>query len=378
LAALLSKEQAVTALPLLLIADARFEAHTPKTMRWWMSRALAPAVALILYFGLRYWALGAFYPSTQPLNPDATEWQLVDGPFRTLLYAFHALIPLSVNPYHHVAGADLMSGLAASFGVALLVFYLVRYNRPNARFGAAWFIVALAPMAHWLPLQVRFSDLFLYVPLLGATLALGHTLDNRPRLTAAATGVALLFAVGSAVYVQAWSSERTLFEHAVAQCPASAPANLGLAHALHRDGEEWQAFGRFEAAIQLGHEQGDNLTAAKASFAMGNIVMAPGHLKAAERHYTRALKLTDGAFYQAALGLARLKLKQKNIKDAALYAEQAVNQAPDCPDAANTMGVVAGYRGDLPAAKAWFERALELRPGHPQAEANLTVLNPSQ
>jgi putative PEP-CTERM system TPR-repeat lipoprotein len=109
----------------------------------------------------------------------------------------------------------------------------------------------------------------------------------------------------------------------------------------------------------------------------GDANFALGNYEKAKQDYEEALRSDDSSF-QPYLGLARLELRQENIANAKVLAEQALER-----DASNTMvqytlGLIGKYTGDFEKAEQYFERALELFPGNIVANIELAAIRINQ
>jgi tetratricopeptide (TPR) repeat protein len=77
---------------------------------------------------------------------------------------------------------------------------------------------------------------------------------------------------------------------------------------------------------------------------------------------------------EARYRLAAALLKNGDSKKARVEAETAVQMSPNDPVAHNILGITLGASGQLEAAKASFEKALQLAPGYEDARERLRQL----
>jgi tetratricopeptide (TPR) repeat protein len=373
LLALLSKESAVVALPLLLLVDWRFGSLQVTQRKAWLRSAAAPLAATVSYFLIRKIALGAFLPTTHALSDGQAPWQFWDGAVRSCHYLFLLIWPSGLTPHHLLPETDWIQGAMAIMAFLVAAYFLWKKLGDNARFGAMWFVIALAPIAHWLPLQVRFSGLFLYLPLIGVTLALAAAFQNHRGAALAGLAASVVLAVLSTAQIAIWSSGVELWQHAVDTEPESAASHLALGHAL-QDADMPDASQQFTIAYSLAIARKEKGTAAKAAFSQGNLAVSKGASKDAIAFYEQALKASGGEFYPALLSMARIQLAQKQLTRAQELARKARQLAPHDADVLNLLGIVAARMGRPEEALAHFEEAVQLRPGDMKLKGNLEML----
>jgi tetratricopeptide (TPR) repeat protein len=197
----------------------------------------------------------------------------------------------------------------------------------------------------------------------------------------------------------------TLFGEAVRLRPTFAEAHNGLANELiATPGRAAEAITHYETALRLrprfglaranlavalagipGREE-DALACfdtvlrempghAPAHYHLANLLARLGRWPEALPHYERALELAPNAaeiHYDFARGLAA----QPNFQAQTLaHVEAAVRLDPGFVEAYNLLGVVHARVGETEAARAAWQRALELRPGFGPAQRNLSILD---
>jgi tetratricopeptide (TPR) repeat protein len=128
--------------------------------------------------------------------------------------------------------------------VALLAWlWRARGSRPRVWAGAAIFVAVLFPVLGFVPFIFQsvshVADHYLYLALLGPALVLAWFLARHPtRLVYALAGAAVVtLGIRSAIQVETWQNDVTLFRHAIAVNPASHASwyHLGYAHRLRGD-----------------------------------------------------------------------------------------------------------------------------------------------
>jgi hypothetical protein len=207
-------------------------------------------IAGVPYLLLRYRAMGSLAP-----NPEATVTLGYTLALRvkTVVVAIGHAIRLCVFPtgqslyYGHLRDSlrgwpihELIWILLAAAALAWLWPFL---GRRNVLFGAAWFLLALAPVANVVPSGVMVAERTLYMPsaglcFLGAA-ALARLAERGPvrsRLaTATLAGLVVAGAFASATVTGHWRDEETLWRTTVSAHPRSPLAQFKLgASMLHR------------------------------------------------------------------------------------------------------------------------------------------------
>ena len=72
--------------------------------------------------------------------------------------------------------------------------------------------------------------------------------------------------------------------------------------------------------------------------------------------------------------MSKLLLKQERWAEAQATFEKALAADPDSPDILVNLGLALAKQGQLPRSVNYFEKALKLQPGHPNAQRNLTII----
>ncbi len=346
-AGLLCKETALAA----ALAIAAFEAlrlrETQSPER--LPERLAPlGVALLLWTTLRLAAgVGLSTAVVDPLGTRALHALAALG-----TYAWMLLDPLRPNlqiglvgvieTHFVVLGVVVLAGCA---GAAALAW---RARAPA--FACAAGVLALAallPALHLVPIPLRTlaADRCLYLPAAGLAVVLAALASRAPalleRASARTLAAALLgtFLGTTALRAALFTDEVALFEDTLARAhPSNALPSALLGEALLRAGDP-------EAALPL-------LDAAR------GIDAAFGTLRPASTMAESILGNLAGC--QTALG---------QNEDAATTLGDLLRRSPDQPKHHYNLGVVLGRLGQSEAALAELERAIELLPGYPQAEA---------
>ncbi|MCU0665232.1 MAG: hypothetical protein MUC50_23260 [Myxococcota bacterium] len=148
LGAMLSKEVALMALPLIALWRAGFWSHTPKVPLWTACRDCAPfGLAAIGYLGLRWAALGGVKAAAGAehvgLALSRAGYYVIDGLMRILAPSDTAVRYID-EEYRALSWFVLLLGWIACLCLGA-VFLLRRKQQPFLSFGFFWFAITLAP-----------------------------------------------------------------------------------------------------------------------------------------------------------------------------------------------------------------------------------------
>jgi Flp pilus assembly protein TadD len=150
---------------------------------------------------------------------------------------------------------------------------------------------------------------------------------------------------------------------------AFAAAQIELADALLFD-LKWQSYAavHYRQSVSNGHQ--DKATLSK----LGIALFESGEMEASITPLRRVTVLDplDGdAHYRLAVAL----LQNRVLEEAATHAQTALRLRPEDPVMTDLVGVTHAVTGNLQAAKAAFERAIELQPSFEVARNHLQALN---
>jgi tetratricopeptide (TPR) repeat protein len=337
---LLSKEQAIAALPLCLLADLLgLGAEAPgRNWRRWLARH-APLVAIAAgYLLLRAWALSG--------GPGA-RLALLDqpaGPALAVLYllqtAFAPFLELVYEPRPEVwlLPARLAVALGLSALVALAAWRGWRSMRAQVLFFGGWTALALLPVANVLVQETRFDERHVVLPLVGL--------------------IGLLAALAGA----AWHRRAARVAILVGAGLSCLAAGLASNHRLQFFQDDPTFLGQWART---------DPEAAQPQASLGEMHARRGEHAQAAEHYRRAVALRPGrASFRTSLANV-LKDRPEGQEEAIREYQEALRLHPDYFDALVNLGVVLKIQGRLDEAVQHQRRALALRPGEPTASLNL-------
>jgi tetratricopeptide (TPR) repeat protein len=383
--ALLSKETAVSYIPVALVVLHAVRQRTPRRGgRWWGMHAVYLLIPLLVYLPLRFWALGGHFMRQRPfrlLNP------LVDAPMparllmpfevlghyvRLLLFPVHLSADYGYEVFNPRAGANAMTllGLVAAAG---LLAALVGYLRTGGYWRrlavcAALFVASYALFSNTLLLiGVSVAERLMYWPsvaacglLAGLALAVGQRLRDSQsrwaqivlRLGTVAGVLFLATLAGRTVFRNSdWRNAMRLFTHDAEVYPESAVLNASAASeyvdlALHTDDR---------AARKNALERADQYAA------QGDILSALGQAEPALEHTRYAVQLNPrDPMLRAKLG--RRLFQAGQFAQALPYLEEEVKAAPNDRTVLTILGE-AQLKLDRPReALPYLDKAVSIAP----------------
>lgn len=406
LLALLSKEQAATLPPLLLVyghfyrpdrTSASWQAKVGRYGLFW--------VILALYGGWRYHLWGG--ETTLISHPGM-------GFFTTLLSGFallgayigKLLWPVSLSAYYPFQTSDSLWNLSVLAGVVALMAagfaFLTLWGRNRSyTFALLWFAVTLAPVlnARWMGANV-FAERYLFLPSVafswlvgGAAVALWEKLSCRKRgrrYAAAALACATLILCTARISARNrdWQDDLTLMKVTVAQHPDDARLRDALGNAYWmRDNagmaeREWRQvlaqspdsvatlvhLGALlasqnrldEATLLLRRAIELNPSYPGAHLNLGIALAQKGDLLSAREELRTAARL-DPSSFEIYNMLGRVSYDLRNARDAEIEFQKSVDLQPSL-GAYLYLGKIAMDRNDFSHAAQQFRKALELNP----------------
>ena len=366
IAALLSKEIAVSLVGLLLIYDLLWRSVPIKTV--WFRHA-------------PYWGLTLLYLwGTRALVQEA----VIDAPVRTwgvqfctqlkaLVYYAKLLMapqPLSVEHQFFPVTSQFDPALVAAGLLLLSTAWLAwRGIRSGVRAGAfwlGWIFLVLAPTLV-VPLNVLVNERRLYLALVGfAGFALWACRNlqwtHKTRMLASLGFFFLLLL--TVQYNQVWATEQTLWQHAHRSAPLMVRPHLRLGILYGEAGEKERAEAAYERALELDPEN------APAHNNLGNLYKGNGDYEAAESAYNKALEILPN-YPEALINLADLYGKTNRLPEALELYERILPLSPNREASHNNLGIAYLKLSRFSDAEQALRRALELNPSSVKILYNL-------
>jgi tetratricopeptide (TPR) repeat protein len=261
--------------------------------------------------------------------------------------------------------------LGLAFGLAMPVALWLLRRRRIALFGLLWFLLALGPTSQVIPHHIIRADRFLYLPLVGVTVAAAAGLRwlvdrGRPWRVAAAASVAIVLALGvvSTRYTPLWRDGLTLFRYCLAVTPDNAEAHDGMGVLLAHAGDYRGATDHYRRALVLVPDY------VQAHCNLGTSLLRLGESDEAIVHLRRAVELNPvHAESHSNLGVALMR--KGYLAEAQQHIEKALQLNPYSAETYDNLGVVLVRQGKYPEARAYHEKALRLNPNDAEAHFNL-------
>jgi protein O-mannosyl-transferase len=261
--------------------------------------------------------------------------------------------------------------LAAITAVVLLRGRAQRY----LPVGWFWFLGTMVPMIGIVQVgRQAYADRYSYIPSIGICIALVWLAAEafarwKWRFAAPVAAAAILPALAFTTWSQLpyWHDDLTLFQHTVDSTSANPAAEYNLGQDLVEQGRNREAIPHLDEMIRL------QPNFYSAYYMKGKAYVADGDTGAAIRSFTEALRVKPD-YAEAYYGRATMLIQSGNNPAAEQDFRAALKyglSADWAPLAHDGLGVIAGQRGDVAAATAEFEQAVQLRPGLVSANRNL-------
>lgn len=379
----LAAKPSAVALPIGLLA---VEWSVRRTSLLEAARRLAP------WFGLAaVWAvITALSQPAHPLLAAASPfWKRPLIAADAVWFYVRSLVwPLGLAPVYGRTPDLVAANMGTILGlVGILVFAVAALLVRGVWSACAMFALALLmPVLGLTPFLFQYfstvADRYLYVPMLGFSLATGAVLQaawqwsRRWRFIAfTVVAVVLLFwALLSILQARVWRDSFTLWEHNIRLYPRAASAYHNLANAHVLAGRDEPAYPLFEQALRLDPDFGES---------HNNLGLIEGrrgrHEQAVERYraalaaYER-LNLRDTRVFEARVNMSASLLALGRLDEAHDQLKTALEMHPDSWQALTNMGLVLAAKGETTKAREYLRKALEYSPGNPKVLSELERL----
>jgi protein O-mannosyl-transferase len=150
-------------------------------------------------------------------------------------------------------------------GLILAIIVLALKISPKEKlvsFGLFWFLIALLPVSNIIPLEALLAERFLYIPLIGVSIAIAVPLSRfltakrqNPRKTV--LGYLLVIVLLATYMVRTiqrnmdWRNDHTLWLSTVRASPESPRAHFALGEVYYKEGNYGSAIREYHAALEL-------------------------------------------------------------------------------------------------------------------------------
>jgi hypothetical protein len=215
------------------------------------------------------------------------------------------LLPLPGGPWPIERTHGL--GLAvAAVALALTTLLTLRGGR-TLLLGIGWIGLAWAPMAGWLPVDVRPSRALLYLAAIGLGLLLSQLNWARfPRSLWVMAPVLTVLGLGHGWVATQWQDPLTLWSWGIAENPEEPLCHLNLGRALAESGDNTGAELAYRNAAGLAMQRQDATWFVPATTALGHLALQAGNVDQAKVYWQDAVSIGGSAATEAAEGLAGL------------------------------------------------------------------------
>jgi Flp pilus assembly protein TadD len=376
--ALLSRETSMGVLLLVPLLDVT--AGPPGTWKARVTRRYLPYVgALAVYLVIRWLAVG-----TGTVTNDTAAYglgtRLLTLPKVVVAYLGLLAVPSSLHMERVVAPARSPLDPTVLGPVLLLVAAVAavgswRRERREAWpvvFGAAWFGLALLPVANLVPLATFMAEHWLYLPSMGLFMAAGWGLSRLATRTRPAAAIAVLAVLALAYGARTarrnldWRDDRTLYQ-ATLRFTESARVHGNLGRVYWMEGDVERAKHELDRAIEL---RPRHWQTADAYNQRGVIYQQEGRHAEALQEFQRAIELypRNPAPY---VNLATTLQAFGRIDEARRALETAIATDPRYASAYVNLGNVFFNAGDLVRARELYTKAIALDPQLGDAHQNL-------
>jgi protein O-mannosyl-transferase len=366
LAALLSHEAGVLALPLmLLIAYCHEREFRPSWFRLCGAGLAAGAI-----YGLLRQIAGAHLSASQPA--------LAAAGTMFAKYLYWAVLPVHMSIERSTSfprEAPLVTFIAA---IVLLIVFLalvsIRRRRSGVAAGLAWFSIALLPFCGAIHLYQGMAERYTYLAAQGlvfAVVAFAWQLRVHPALYRIAAVIISVWMLWGAWRLNArvldWRDEEALYRTSLEATPNSSILLYNLGVVAAEEGHDDQAAAYYRRALAL------NPRYAAAALNLGNILRKQGHLPEAIAQYQTAITF-DPRTPDGWMNLGNAYLQTGSTANARAAYNQAIVLKPNNVEAFINLGVVFQQMGDFASAKRQYERAIAIDPSQPAGYCNLGAL----
>lgn len=359
--AMCAKEMAITgpALLLLLLAHRRPTSLRPVA---WLGAALVTVTGA--YLMLRTSVVGQL--GQEAVNASTLKRGLTEAPALLVGYLQIAFMPLGHRPNYVVVTPSAFASFVIALGflgvVVLLRWIDRRHNgQTGFAFWFAWFVCALLPVLHIVPLWADLADRFVLVSTVAVAFAIAEAgsviakkVSERVFNTLAAA-IVLVYAAAAWVEQGVWRSDYTLSAYAVAAEPNSSLAQENFCLVALQKGLSEPALAACDRGIELGRDTSE--MHGKRAYLLQTL----GRHAEAERAAAKALSLDPtNAVHHAMLG--DLALVRGDVPRAIAHLSECRRINPNHPSSRLLEAALAKQQGRYVDALAGYERVTTQMP----------------
>jgi protein O-mannosyl-transferase len=387
--ALLSKESALTVLPLIVLFRIACRGEPLRRGLWRELRQLdwlAYALCAGLFIVLRYYVVGAVAPPLpiKPLNNPLAfvPWTVRLPSALGVLWDYFALLTVPVvlaADYSYNQVPVVASWLAPRViaGVAVVggaVWLAARHPRAGVRFAAAFPLIAIMLTANvFFAIGTIKAERLLYFPSVGWVILAAYALNGimareRYRVIGMAVAGAIVIAFGARTWIRNWDwqDNLALYRSIAASAPDSAKARHDLGVVLQRDGRHAAAIAQFRSALAV-------YPYPESAFGIALSYERQSRIDEAVEWYRRALSINPD-FGKAHTNLCHLLFSSERFDAANTACRNGLRYAPADSNLLRLLGLTLVRLGDTQHGTAVLHRALAAGGSDPELESYLAEL----
>ena len=386
LLALLSKENGVVLVGMLLLYDLCFPPHGRGHAPRFLLRYLPYLGICVFYLLLRRLVLGALVEQHVAFHNNPLAYAPLFPRLLTALRVFVRYVRLLVLPltlsadysYNQIPVSSslfepetLISLLAL---IALIFTGILSYRRSRAVFlGLGLFVVTFSVVSNVIvSIGTIMAERFMYLPSLGFCLLLGLGLGTmyrtRTGLRYLAVALSVLILSGytyrTILRNRDWRDEYTFFARLTQTSPNSAKAHYNLGTIYKERGLFRQAIREYQIAREI--EPGLPII----GYNLANVYKDNGRLDEAIAEYKNVLRINPN-LPEVHYNLAIVYKRKDRVPEAIEEYRHVLELSPDHGDARNNLGNLYRTQGKLDSAIQEFETTLRTHPELAEAHYNL-------
>ncbi len=354
--ALLTKEQAIIVLPLIVLID-WYRNKKDRFVMW-----LIFTILTVGFLILRQVVSGSHLIDDILASPKEFYLRLLSIPNTIVMYLRLLILP---NDLHYYRNTDILADPRGGFlGLGILAASLYIFirkfvdTRKDIVFGLLWFIVCLFPVLNIVPLINEYSliltaEHFLYLPMVGIVLVLAIVLKRitSPKMILGLSVMICVYLMGLAIYQNTfWRSQVILFERTMAYENKFARGHILLAKTYYGDKQ-------YDAAI--------------VSYQRALAIMQT-YVKKASNEKARDFYL--GYIKEIYSDLSSIYMQNGRLDEAIDALNKALGITPKDVVLLNNVAVCHILKGEKVQAEAILKSALGINPNYIPARDNLNKL----
>ena len=354
--ALLTKEQSVIVLPLIVLLD-WYRGQKGRSIMW-----LSFAVLTFGFLWLRQAVSGSHLIQDILASPGEFYLRLLSIPNTVVMYLRLLILP---NDLHYYRNTDILANCYPGFwvlagGAVGLFIFIKKFidTRKDILFGLGWFLICLLPVLNIVPLINEYSliltaEHFLYLPMLGIVIILARILKSivSPKMFLGLAVLIGIYLMGLTICQNTfWEGQIPLFERTVAYEKNFARGHILLAKSYYAEHQVEQAIIHYKRALGImeGYEKKASNRKAKAFYLV----------------YIKEIYSDLGTIYMQTL----------RFDQAMDIFNKILTITPKDESLLNNIAICYLFKGDKAQAEAFLKLALGFNPNFKPARDNLNKL----